>query len=88
LDEHNRIKERERGHQARIIIDSPLWQEAKEIIADELNQAWQNTAMTQADERETIYQMLIASHAVFNHIETVMKTGKMAEMQLEEEHNG
>jgi len=44
--------------------------------------------MTQADERETIYRMLIAAHAVFNHIETVMKTGKMAEMQLEEEHNG
>jgi|TARA_R100001244_G_scaffold38356_2_gene34758 hypothetical protein len=88
LDEHNRIKERERGHQARIILDSPLWQEAKEVITDELQEAWQNTAMTQADERETIYRMLIAATAVFNHIEAVMKTGEMAEMQLEEEHNG
>jgi len=42
--------------------------------------------MTQGDERETIYQMLIAANAVFDHIETVMKTGEMAEIQLEEKN--
>jgi len=86
LDDQARIKERERGHQARIILDSPLWQEAKHTITDGLSEAWQTTTMTQCDERETIYQMLIAANAVFDHIETVMKTGEMAEIQLEEKN--
>jgi|TARA_R110001599_G_scaffold124336_1_gene296941 hypothetical protein len=83
LDKNNLIKERERAHQAQILMSNPLFIETKEMITNNLLEAWQTTSMNQSEEREKIYQMLVASRSVFSHIESVLTTGKMAQMELD-----
>jgi len=83
MDRNDRIKERERAVRAQQIIDNPLWVEAQTIVLRNLEEAWINTAVTQNMERETIWHMRNAAANAFNYIEDVIKTGKLAEMQLE-----
>ena len=86
-DEHRRIKERERGQQARQIFDSPLWAEAYEALANE-QMALILAATTPDDEVLECRRQILALHQVKRRLESVMQTGQMAAMQLEEAHSG
>ncbi|ADD94288.1 hypothetical protein [uncultured Mediterranean phage uvMED] len=79
-------KDRERAGQARQILDNPIYQEAITLVESRLIQAWQDTVVSQQEEREKIYQMLLAMRDIKSHIEGVLTTGKLAEMQ--EVNNG
>ncbi|BAQ89045.1 conserved protein of unknown function [uncultured Mediterranean phage uvMED] len=79
-------KDRERAAQARQILDNPIYQEAITLVESRLIQAWQDTVVSQQEEREKIYQMLLAMRDIKSHIEGVLTTGKLAEMQ--EVNNG
>ena len=69
------------------ILDNPIYQEAVTLVENRLVQAWQDTVVSQREEREKIYQMLLAMRDIKSHIEGVFTTGKLAEMQ-EEKNNG
>ncbi|HAA97637.1 MAG TPA: hypothetical protein DCE29_07075 [Alteromonas macleodii] len=73
--------EKERAFKAQQILDNEIYQESIKIIQDQLVEAWQNTAVSQQEEREKIYQMLLATKQVVSYFEKVLTTGKMAEMQ-------
>ena len=73
--------EKERAFKAQQILDNEIYQESIKIIQDQLVEAWQNTAVSQQEEREKIYQMLLATKQVISYFEKVLTTGKMAEMQ-------
>lgn len=83
-DEHDRIKERERGHYARQIVDSPLWAEAWAALESRLMDGWRQSQTGATERRELIYLQLRAAYEVRAHIEQVLLTGQMAEMQLQE----
>lgn len=83
MDEHALIAERERAHQAKHLLENTLYLEAKAMVLNNLAEAWQGTSMAQADDRERIYHMLVAARSVFNHIDGVLQTGKMAQIQLD-----
>lgn len=74
-------KDRERALQAQQILDNPIYQEAITLVESRLIQAWQDTVVSQQEEREKIYQMLLAMRDIKSHIEGVLTTGKLAEMQ-------
>ena len=80
-------RDKERASQAQQILDNPIYQESVTLVENRLVQAWQDTAVSQREEREKIYQMLLAMRDIKSHIEGVFKTGKLAEMQ-EEKNNG
>ncbi len=83
-DEGLRRQERERGSKARLIIDSPLWEEAWTELQTRLTEAWLRSQTGDAQRRELIYMQLRAAAEVRGHIETVLETGRLAEMQLDE----
>ncbi len=85
-DELARRRERERASKARQIIDNPLWDEAWIALDAKLTDAWKSSQTGMAERRELIYMQLRAAAEVRGHIETVLETGQLAEMQLDE-HN-
>lgn len=83
MNKNQLISERERAHLAQQILDNPLWAEAKVTIIDGLSDAWRDTSVTQCQERETLWHMLNAATSAFSYIESVLKTGQLAQTQLE-----
>ena len=74
-------KDKERAFKARQVLDNEIYQESIHAIQNQLIEAWKHTAVSQQEEREKIYQMLLATRQIVSHLEDVMTTGKMAEMQ-------
>ena len=58
-----------------------LAQEAVSEVENRLVQAWQDTIVSQREDREKIYHMLLAMRDIKSQIEEVLTTGKLAEMQ-------
>lgn len=87
FDEVNLIAERERGHLAQQITKNPLWVETWEAIEDGLLSAWRHTGYDDSGKREAIWHQLDAVRAVRKSFDQVVMTGKLAEMQIEEERS-
>jgi hypothetical protein len=77
-------EERRRSIFAREIIENPLWNETITLIRNRLMEMWQHSDWEQTKERENVYQLYNAVNLIQSEIETTLKTGKMAEMQLED----
>ena len=76
----------ERGHQARTIIEHPLWLETWETWESAIRQAWEDSGAADSAERETLYFALQAGRRARAGIETVLETGKLAATQMEAEN--
>ena len=74
-------KDKERAILAQQILDNPIYQEAVSEVENRLVQAWQDTIVSQREDREKIYHMLLAMRDIKPQIEEVLTTGKLAEMQ-------
>ena len=83
-DNHKRIEERERVHQATLILDNPLYQEAWGSVEHQLKSGWENSGAAQSEERERIWQALQMLRKVRSYLDGVIKTGELATIQLNE----
>ncbi len=83
-DELARRREREQASKAKQIVDNPLWDEAWTKLQTKLMGAWLTSETGQSERRELIYMQLRAAAEVRGHIETVLETGQLAEMQIDE----
>lgn len=81
-DEDALIRERNRAHQARIILDSPLWEESFQLYEDRLREHYESPANTDEIALEA-RRGLIALRRVRKHMETIFNTGKLADIELE-----
>lgn len=88
MDEHALIKEREQAHLAKQITEHPLWLAAWTELEARLTDGWRNSRDEAAEHREFIYLQLKAARAVRRSFETLIETGQLAEMQLEERSSG
>lgn len=77
-----------RGHEAERIMRSPLWDEAWFIYENRLTSAWSQSGTDQTDQRERIWLALQIARKVRNHIESIMKTGQLAQKQVEGLNHG
>lgn len=77
-----------RGHEAERIMRSPLWDEAWSIYENRLTSAWAQSGTEQTDQRERIWLALQIAKKVRNHIESIMKTGQLAQKQVEGLNHG
>lgn len=81
-DEHQLIKERERAHLAKQVIENPVWEEAWSHYQDTLRAHMENPEATD----DTVLEArkgLIVLNRIRRRIEQAMTTGDMAAMQLE-----
>lgn len=77
-----------RGHEAERIMRSPLWDEAWSVYENRLTSAWAQSGTDQTDQRERIWLALQIARKVRNHIESIMKTGQLAQKQVEGLNHG
>ena len=81
-DEHERIEEMRRGTQARAIIDNPLWAEAWDTMETRILEEWRDAPAEDVEGREVLWLMLKIAERVQGHMQSVLETGQMAEMQI------
>ena len=86
-DERLRLVERERGAEAQKIIDSSVWHESYELLANDLNARMLSAACSDEDTLQC-KKDLLALHRVKKHIENVLVTGELANKQLEDDRDG
>ena len=83
MDENKLIRETERGKRAKRILEDELWIEAWASIETGLLNGWKNSPARDTEGREALWVALQMAEKVRNLFESHMKTGQMAEMQLE-----
>ena len=81
-DEDSLIRERNRGSQARAIIDSPLWEESFSVYRNALMEHMASISSTEEAVLEA-RRGLIALRRIKKHMETIFETGKLANISLE-----
>jgi|TARA_R100001594_G_scaffold121467_1_gene157336 FMN-dependent NADH-azoreductase len=74
-------KDKERAFKAKQVLENDVYREAVASLENQLIEAWQQTSVSQHEERERLYLMLLATRRVVSHLENIMVTGRMAEMQ-------
>ena len=81
-EQYLRERELERGNKAKAILESDLFQESFDLLkADYINE-WENSKLSETDQRERLYYMVANLDDVKLHFQTVLETGKLASKQL------
>ena len=73
-----------RGRQAAELLEHPLLVEAFAALEKEVLDAWKASPARDAEGREKLWLMLHLSQKVKGHLETVVVTGKMGQIRLDE----
>ena len=73
--------DRERGRLAREVLDNPIYAEAHTAIEQEVIKQWRE-ARNPAD-REQLHQLLLMHERAKAAMESVMRTGQLAEAELQ-----
>jgi hypothetical protein len=74
-----------RGQQAAELLEHPLLVEAFEMMRSQYLSAWESSPARDAQGREELWRLLKSLSAVEGHLKTVVETGKMARLQMEQE---
>jgi hypothetical protein len=74
----------ERGVQARLILNNPLFKEAFVAIRAQLFEQFENTKFTEHALRDEAWRKLQSINYIEGYLSHVMQTGKMAEQTLKE----
>jgi len=75
---------RQRGINARLLLETPLLVEALAEVRKELMAAWEASPAADEKGREKLWLMLKLLNKIPAHLETVMNDGKIAEHELVE----
>lgn len=73
--------DRERGRLAREVLDNPIYAEAHAAIEQEVIKQWREARNTQ--DREQLHQLLLMHAKAKTALESVMRTGQLAEAELQ-----
>jgi len=72
--------EADRGRLAKAVLENPIYAESYALLEAELTRAWRSSR--NPDEREEIHQKLLMLDTVRGIVESVMRTGQLAEDAL------
>ena len=73
--------EAERGRQAQAVLDNPVYASSYALIEVEITRKWRESR--DKDEREQLHLLLRMLDKARNVLESTMRTGKLAESELE-----
>ena len=71
-------------HANRILTD-PLYQEAFDILKEDLMNRWQHSGSTELEARESIWLAMRLLDRIHGHFKSILETGQMAKA-LEKQH--
>ena len=74
----------ERAKKAEVLLREPLLVESFDQLESNFIDAWQNTSVSDTDNRERIYYLLSALKALRGHLTNVVENGKVAQLNLEQ----
>lgn len=74
-------KERDRGRLASDVLDNPVYAEAHAAIEQEVIRQWRDARNPQ--DREQLHQLLLMHERAKAALEQVMRTGKLAQAELQ-----
>ena len=75
-------KEIKRGHEAKRILEDPIFVEAIQKVSQELDLEWINSPIRDTEGREKIYMMRKMLGVLHVQLQSVMETGKLASKQI------
>ena len=76
------------GQEAKRILDSEVYKNAMQKLADGYQSQWMNSSPNDVNERERVYMKLQILADFVNEVKTVMETGKMAEHERAKQEIG
>lgn len=76
-------EEASRGEQARLLLDSPIYQESYQLVRDAIIAAWESAPIRDKEGHNELKLMLKLLADVRRNIENTMQTGKLAKVQIE-----
>tara|TARA_R110001583_G_scaffold98914_2_gene244057 strand:+ start:4817 stop:5089 length:273 start_codon:yes stop_codon:yes gene_type:complete len=82
MDKTNLETERQRGEKAKLLLEEPLFVEAFETLKSEYQNAIFQTKHHEDDVRKALWQAYHITDKIENHFRTVMDTGKLASVQI------
>lgn len=84
-DSGKRHQEVSEGHRAQSLLENEAFVTAVDYLRGYYESAWKNSTPEATEGRERIWLMLRSLNAVVGHLETVVETGTLAKIQLEED---
>lgn len=72
-----------RGGQARDVLDSPIFNEAKQRVIDGINAKMRSVPLTDEKMHTKLIMLLQAWNSLESYLDQVKETGKMADFQIE-----
>ena len=82
MNNNNLETERQRGEKAKLLLDEPLFKEAFEALKVEYQSAIFQMKHNEDDVCKALWQAYHITEKVENHFRTVMDTGKLAAVQI------
>jgi hypothetical protein len=74
-----------REHRAKSLLDNPLFQEAFDVLKEDLMNRWQHSGSTDLEARESIWLAMRLLDRIHGHINSIVETGHMTKM-MEKQH--
>ena len=78
-------KESSEGEEAKRILDSAVFKDAMQTLADGYQDQWMNSDVDDVKKRESVFVKLNILADFVNELQTVLQTGQMADEQLRQE---
>jgi hypothetical protein len=78
-------KESSEGEEAKRILDSTVFKDTMQTLADGYQDQWMNSDVDDVKKRESVFVKLNILADFVNELQTVLQTGQMADEQLRQE---
>ena len=82
MNEGKLFEEQDRGSQAESLLRNPILVEAFDVLSETYLNAWKESPVKAEDDRERIFLMYKNLLAVRAHLEEIVNTGKLANLEL------
>lgn len=80
-------QELHRARLAREVTDNPVYQEAFSSLKADLMRGWESSPARDTEGREHLWLAVNLLGRIERHLQQVMETGRMAELQLQQERS-
>ena len=74
-----------REHRAKALVDNPLFQEAFDVLKEDLMNRWNHSGSTDLEARESIWLAMRLLDRIHGHINSIVETGHMAKI-MDKQH--
>lgn len=85
MDEGKLVEEASRGSRAKAVLESDIYKESVASVRSAIFEKWESCPIRDKEGQHELKIMLKLLKEVESHLKTVMETGKMATIQLENE---